>query len=99
MKKIERDGRRLQETEDRLYDKYERLTINDGTITWSRRALKGHVKSFEIDIKDKEDPAKQLNLATQNVNNLLETQLEHIRCFKCIIRLKMSFAKSIGEGA
>ena len=62
-------------------------------ITEKRNALKKKVKSFEVDIIEPKDPAKQLNRARLDVSEKLEDILNRNGAMKAQVSLQVTFKK------
>ena len=62
-------------------------------VTEKDRALRNHVKSFEVAIIERGDPAKQLYYTTNDVARELEDLLNRERGLKAYVTLKITMKK------
>ena len=61
------------------------------------KALRGYTQSFEIDIKNHEDPLLQLQNTRSVVNHQINSLLNEMKGIKFVETLKVTFSKMIGD--
>lgn len=66
-------------------------------ITEMRRALKNNIKTFDVKIMDRKDPAKQLSETTLDVAREFENLFNKRRGFKFVVTMKITFKKETSE--
>ena len=66
-------------------------------IQQTNKALKGYIKSYEIDIKNNKDPLVQLNSTRKAVANHIENILTSMKGLKFAETLRVTFEKETGS--
>ena len=61
------------------------------------KALKNHLKSFEVDIKNKKDPSNQSHSTRKGIETHLKSNLNEMKGFKFVGTLKVTFEKQADE--